>query len=488
MITKKKNNLKTKNFLQHKNKQEKILNKLISTDNNIDTTEYKITSLRFLNIENNFDIILEENVNIIISGRIINLRKIGKITFGKIRDGIDDFQIIFEISKTKKYNEIIQNINLGDIIMCEVSLGKSKTNEPSLFVKEILYCKKNFLNLNKEQSFPKKTTGFVEPTIIYNLKYQKNFYLKSKLLYFVRNFLFQRGFIEVNTKIINNYYSGFESKPFITKHLGKKKFLRTSPELSLKRLIVSGFDKIFEIGTNFRNEHEDRTHYYEFMMLELYASYTNVNMLLDLMIIMLKEMVIFLYKNKTIFKFNKEYVDFDKDFKHVNVFEYLKTNFKFDFLNHSAEECFKFINTKFKKELEDYPNLKKQISISSLNNLELGYYIFSHFCDNLKGISIVSGIPSCVSLLAKTNNKDPRFANRYEIYINGVEIINMYDELNNYKQQKKNFQKIKKYSKNFVESLKLGLPPVAGLGIGIDRLLMVLTESENLKLIINHYD
>lgn len=469
------------------NNQEK--QKFFDLNYNINPTIYQLTSLKYVLLKKNFEIICEEQSYIFVSGRLLNFRHMGKIAFGKLQDNEHSIQLVFKEKITENYNKWISKIGIGDLLALKVTLGYTKTEEQSLFIKKLIYCKKSLININKNViNLPKHKSGFIEPQLIFNINIQKNIRYRNEVLYNIRNFLYKRDFIEVQTNILNSYFSGFVSKPFTTKYLRKQKFLRSSPELILKRLIVTGFHKIFEIGKNFRNEHKDRYHNYEFTMLEFYASYNSIQSLLQLIKIMLCEIGLTVF-NTSCFKFNNNIIDLNiNSYKEVRIFEYLKETLNFDFVENSVLQCRQFIETQLPKKMTISNDLQKSLKNKKLDNLEIGYLIFSDLSTNFTGITIISDIPSSVSILSKKQFNNLKFANRYEILFNGIEIINMYDELNDYDIQKQNFKNLPNISENFLQSIKLGLPPVTGVGIGIDRLLMLYTESTHIRDVINNYD
>ena len=322
--------------------------------------------------------------------------------------------------------------------------------------------------------------------ILLSNKHFQNLKLRSKIILEIRKILHRHNFFEIQTPILNKYFNGLNSQPFSThcNTLDNKLFLRTAPELYLKRLLVSGFDRVFEISKCFRNENLSNFHHYEFTSLEFYNSFTTSDKTLDFVKTFITKIALNIIK-KVKFKFNNNIIDVTQKYKIIKIFSFLKKKYNFDFKKATAIQSKKFILQNCQEILNSNNSFKQKVLSDKLTNLELGYYLFDELSCNLKGISVITDFPISISQLSKNRNK--LFADRYEILFNGIEIVNLYSELNDWKVQLEHFKKIPnyQYDKNFIESLKLGLIPCCGVGIGLDRLIMLFTESEKIEEVIS---
>lgn len=418
-------------------------------------------------------------------GRIFIKRIMGKSTFLKINDMLSYIQVYVSEKYIKNYKETINNLNLGDIIAVEGNLFETKTKELSLKAYEIIILSKN-INL-----FPDKRIGLIDKEICYRQRYldlivnkktRKKFIIRSKIIQEIRNFFIKKKYIEVETPIMQKVTEGADAKPFETynNYMNTKLYLRVSPELSLKRLIVGGFEKIFEIGKNFRNESISNRHHPEFTAIEFYEAYSNYKNLIKLTEELFHTLAKKILK-QNILKFEKTTIDFSKKFDQISF--------------HDA--IIKYTNMS-KKDLKNKEYLKqilKNENIKIEENLNLGKIqskIFEHFAEkNLIQPTFVLHYPVDVSPLAKRCEEDESLTERFELYINGKELANGFSELNDpidqekrFKEQIENKNKNINYDEDYINALKYGLPPTAGEGIGIDRLIMLFTNSTSIKDVI----
>ncbi|MGX7576857.1 amino acid--tRNA ligase-related protein [Candidatus Vidania fulgoroideorum] len=348
--------------------------------------------------------------------RIKEKRVIGGICFFKLKKIKNQFIIKKNIFK-EKYKKNLKKIFIGNICKIDGILFKNNKNVKCILVKKIKILSKNILKL------PDKYNKIKDKKIIYNKSYFTMFYNKKKyniikkrflIINFIRKFMNKRNFIEVETPILNKNNCGSDVKEFFVKKKKKKLFLRISPEINLKKMLICGFDKIYEIGKNFRNENNSNKHKDEFTMMEFYINNKNYkwNMLF------LREIII------NIFKLFKKKIFFKK--------------------------------------------IKYSDIIKKYNNIDI--------IKKKKSTIFVTHFPILETPLAKESKKKG-YTESFELYINGIEIANGYTELNKYKEQKKRFliqkkNNNKKIDKLFLEYMKFGMPPSTGCGIGIDRLIM----------------
>ena len=430
------------------------------------------------------------------AGRLTALRGQGKIAFGDLHDQSGKIQLFFSEEFLKeRYAQVKETLDLGDIVGIEGECFKSKTGEPTIRVERWALLSKalrpppeKFHGLqNQETKYRKRYLDLMA-----NPETRATFELRSKLTAGIRRFLDGKGFIEVETPMMQLIPGGAAGKPFKTHHnaLGLDLFLRIAPELYLKRLLVGGFDKVYELNRNFRNEGLSTRHNPEFTMLEVYESYGSCASMMELT----EEMVTSLaqgLKGTAELDFGGKKIDLKRPWKRVSLAELLKKECGVSPTDPIDKMAEKLLARKgHKGTLEDGRGQKK-VSRMQIANIVL---------DLLDEIPVTeAGAPTFVteffeifSPLAKSLPGKPGVADRFELYIGGMEIANAYTELNDPIEQKKRFESYKEIGgeeaktvdMDFVEALEYGMPPAGGLGIGIDRLAMLLTGKETIRDVI----
>ncbi len=427
-----------------------------------------------------------------LAGRLVALRTMGKAIFGHIQDLTGKIQIYVkrDIVGKDKFSFFNEFMDLGDIIGVKGELFRTNTGELTVEVKDFELLSKCLHPL------PEKWHGLRDVEVRYRQRYldlianpeaRRIFLLRSKLISEIRRFFNERGFVEVETPILQPIASGANAKPFITYHnyLEMNLFLRIAPELYLKRLIVGGFPRVYEIGKNFRNEGVDRTHNPEFTMIEFYAAYWDYNDLMKFT----EELFTHLLE-KTVGSLKIEYegkeIDFTPPYRRVRYFDLLKekTGKDKDF---------------FLRDLEGVRALAKELEIPNYENLthaKLLDKIFERVAEeDLIQPTFVIDFPKLLSPLAKTHREDPDLVERFELIVATYEVANAYTELNDPADQKERFiEQIKEkemgddeameMDEDFIRALEYGMPPTAGEGIGIDRLVMLLTNTDTIREVI----
>ncbi|EPR77916.1 Lysyl-tRNA synthetase [Spraguea lophii 42_110] len=443
----------------------------------------------------------EEEVSM--AGRVVATRNIGRVNFYKILDDGEIIQIVIiannaEDGKTN-LKEMVKNIKRGDIVGFTGYPGKTKTDELSIFVDDIIILSPCLRTLPVEH-FGLKDTELIYRRryldLILNMESRNRFITRSKVINYLRDFLIQREFIEVETPILNNIPGGAAAKPFVTFHneLKSNFYLRVSPELYHKKLIVGGLNRVFEIGKQFRNEGIDLTHNPEFTSCEFYMAYADYNDLMemteDLLVGMVKEVK---GEEKICYEIEKNgikettEISFKKPFRRIDFLEEIKNKTG---LNLTGES------------LEKNETLQSIVKYCNENNIELEEPInMTRALDKLASEYIepecihptfLINHPVVMSPLAKTHRKNKYLTERFELFINKKEIINAYTELNNPVDQRERFdQQVKDkdagddeammFDEGFCMALEYALPPTGGWGIGIDRLVMYLTNAANIK-------
>ncbi|NIH41282.1 MAG: lysine--tRNA ligase [Buchnera aphidicola (Periphyllus aceris)] len=430
------------------------------------------------------------NISIQIAGRIIQKRIMGKATFLKLQDYYGTIQIYssqnsFQSNKNNYFE--FKNIDLGDIIGIYGILFKTKTNELTI------HCNKFILLTKSLRPLPEKWHGLVNQEIKYrkryidfisNTKLKKIFHNRAKIISYIRKYMKNNKFLEVETPMLHDVPGGAIAKPFITYHnsLNKKMYLRIAPELYLKRLIIGGFEKIFEINRNFRNEGISSRHNPEFTMMEVYIAYTDYKYIIKFTENLIKYISKKMFKKKEI-KYQNYNLNFKKPFQKLTMIESI---IKFN----------KNISQKNLNNLKNVKEVAKLLKINIKKKWKLGKIITEIFEKTVEKKLIeptfITEYPIEVSPLSKRNYKKKKIADRFELFMGGYEIGNGFSELNDSEEQKKRFkQQIKKkenfnkfYDEDYILALEHGLPPTGGLGIGIDRLIMIFTNQKNIRDVI----
>jgi lysyl-tRNA synthetase class 2 len=423
-------------------------------------------------------------------GRIWSIRGHGGVMFCDVQDETGKLQLVLKTDiltgeKMKFFEKYFDN---GDFLEAQGTLFITQKGEKSLLVNKFTLLTKSLRPLPKawfglediEERFRRRYLDLLE-----NEEVKKRFTLRSKIIAEIRNFLNKDNYLEVETPILQTMYGGANAKPFLTKleALNLKLYLRIAPELYLKRLLIGGFENIYEIGKNFRNEGMDREHNPEFTMMELYSAYKTREDLMKLTKDLIKHLT------KTFKKDIGENSFIDSSWQIIGFEEFLK----------------KKIGLDFESSLEQWLSKAKVLEIEGINskaNLpaqagkeKIADDIFKKLRAEIKNPTFIINQPLAISPLAKKRIDNPQQTSRFQLIINGWEIANGFSELNDPLDQKERFQEQAKLKEkgdleahpqdnDFIEALEYGMPPAAGLGIGIDRLVAVLTQASSLKEVI----
>ncbi len=428
----------------------------------------------------------KEKVTVSCAGRIMAFRDFGKSTFLHIQDRQGRIQVYVrkDVLKSPDYG-VFKKFDTGDIISVQGTLFKTKTGELTILAGEVKLLTKSLRPLPEkwhglkdvEERYRKR---YVD--LIVNQKVREVFITRANIIEFIRFFLVERGFIEVETPMMQVIPGGAVAKPFKTHHnaLGIDLYLRIAPELYLKRLIVGGLERVFEINRNFRNEGISIKHNPEFTMLEFYQAYATYEDLMDLTEELVSTMVLRLFGSSTL-TYNSREIDFSRPWRRITMEEALREFGGFDMA--VADDMQKLINYGKELGIEDIEKMSKGKVITE---------IFEKLCeDKLIQPTFITQYPVEVSPLAKRSKERPEVTERFELYISGMEIANGFNELNDPEDQKARFmEQIKDkeegaaMDEDYITALEYGLPPTAGEGIGIDRLAMLLTDSPSIREVI----
>ncbi|MEK9887541.1 MAG: lysine--tRNA ligase [Gammaproteobacteria bacterium] len=434
------------------------------------------------------DSLEEKEIEVTIAGRIMLKRVMGKASFAHIQDTTGKIQIYVARDDLPEgvYNEQFKKWDIGDIVGLTGSLFKTKVGELSIKVSSIELITKSLRPL------PEKFHGLADQEIRYRQRYvdlivneksRETFVLRSKIISYIRNFFTDNCFLEVETPMMHVIPGGATARPFVTHHnaLDMDLYLRIAPELYLKRLIVGGIDRVFEINRNFRNEGLSTRHNPEFTMIEFYQAYANYDDLMNL-------------TEKLLVGIAKEVIGSEEiSYQGVN-FDFSK---KFDRL--TVEEAILKYNSDISSEDINQSNISntlKKLKITAKDSWGYGKSLIEIFEatteEKLIQPTFITRYPTEVSPLARKNDDDPEITDRFELFIGGREIANGFSELNDAEDQSDRFKKQVKdkdsgddeamhYDADYIRALEYGMPPTAGEGIGIDRLVMLFTDAPSIR-------
>ena len=437
-----------------------------------------------------------EGKDVNVAGRIMSIRRMGKSSFFHIQDGGGRLQIFI---KRDDIGEDIYNhfklLDIGDFVGVEGFVFKTKVNEISIHTKNLTVLCKSIRPLpivkekedttfdafsDKEQRYRNRHLD-----LIVNTDIRDTFIKRANIIKSIRNYLDDLGFLEVETPVLQPLYGGANARPFTTHHnsLDQKLFLRIADELYLKRLIIGGIDRVYELSKDFRNEGMDRNHNPEFTMLEFYWAYADYEDNMDLVEAMIRDVA----KNIGAQKINwgEMTIDLAKPFKRKPIFELLKEATGEDFSNISLKQLRKIC---IKHNIEVVANANYGQMLDGLMSTLVE--------PNLIQPTFVIDYPKEISPLAKKHrNGNPNLVERFELFIGTAEFANAFTELNDPIDQRERFESQEKLEKagddeahpideNFLQAIECGMPPTAGVGIGIDRLVMLLTENLSIKDVI----
>tara|TARA_B100001964_G_C14238702_1_gene603831 strand:+ start:1244 stop:2731 length:1488 start_codon:yes stop_codon:yes gene_type:complete len=433
-----------------------------------------------------------EPIKVAVAGRMMSRRIMGKASFAHIQDMSGKIQLYVRRDDLADgvYNDGFKKWDIGDIIGATGTIMKTNKGELSIHVDSIELLTKSL------QPLPEKFHGLTDQEIRYRQRYvdlimneetRNTFKTRSRVIEFLRSYLKNENYTEVETPMMHVIPGGATARPFTTHHnsLDMELFLRIAPELYLKRLVVGGFEKVFEINRSFRNEGLSPRHNPEFTMLEFYQAYSDYEDLMNLTEDMMRKLTSNLFDSNQV-SYQDETYDLEKPFERMTVFESI--------LKHN-----KAINNSDLQSLEKIRNVAEKLEIPFEENYGLGKIqieIFEKTVESkLLSPTFITQFPTEVSPLARKNSDDPFVTDRFEFFIAGREIANGFSELNDPEDQAERFNKQVEEKKSgdteamhfdddYIKALEYGMPPTAGEGIGIDRLVMFLTNSPSIRDVI----
>jgi lysyl-tRNA synthetase class 2 len=424
-----------------------------------------------------------------LAGRMMSRRVMGKASFAHLQDMTGRMQLFVQrdVLEEGLYNQQFKKWDIGDIIGAEGRLFKTKTGELSVKVDKLRLLTKSLRPL------PEKFHGLSDQEQRYRQRYvdlimnettRETFRMRTRIIHFLRQFLDDKGFMEVETPMMQVIPGGATARPFITRHhaLDMEMFLRIAPELYLKRLVVGGFERVYEINRNFRNEGLSTRHNPEFTMLEFYEAYADYHTLMDLTEEMLRALCQAVLGTTQV-SYQGEIYDFASPFQRMTV--------KGAILHFNPD-----ITASELDDPEQARAIARRLEIPLKESYGLGKVqieIFEKTVEHrLMNPTFITAYPTEVSPLARRNDRDPLVTDRFEFFVGGREIANGFSELNDAEDQAERFRKqveekeagddeAMHYDDDYVRALEHGMPPTAGEGIGIDRLVMLLTDSPSIR-------
>lgn len=429
----------------------------------------------------------EKEVRVSVAGRIVSKRGKGKAGFAHLQDREGRVQIyVRKDGVGEEEYSVFTMADLGDFVGVEGTVMKTNTGEVSVKAEKLTFLSKALRPLpdkyhgltNVEQRYRQRYLDLIS-----NEESFETFIKRSQIIQEIRHFLDEKGYLEVETPMLHNLAGGAAARPFTTHHnaLDIELYMRIALELHLKRLIVGGMEKVYEIGRVFRNEGIDTTHNPEFTMLELYTAFQDMEDVMDLtehLISSVTQKVI----GKNVIEYGNETIDMQTPWKRIHMVDAVKEQTGVDFWQPLSDEEARALAKEHHVPVEEYSTFGHVVN-----------EFFEKFVeDTLIQPTFVYGHPVEISPLAKKNAEDPRFTNRFELFIARHEYGNAFSELNDPIDQRERFEQqmeereqgndeAHEIDEDFIEALEYGMPPTGGLGIGVDRLVMLLTNKQSIR-------
>jgi len=445
----------------------------------------------------------QEDKKVILAGRLMSRRIQGKASFAELQDSQGKIQVYFnrdEICPTEDktlYNEVYKKLlDIGDIIGIEGTLFTTRVGEQTVNVTKFTLLNKTLrpLPLPKTDADGNRYDQFNDPELRYRQRYvdlivnpqvKNTFIQRSQITTTIRNFLTEKGYLEVETPILQPIPGGAAARPFVTHHnaLNIPLYLRIANELYLKRLIVGGFEGVFEFAKDFRNEGMDRTHNPEFTVMELYVAYKDYFWMMDTTERLLEQIALDL-NHTTQVQVGDHTIDFKAPYPRVPILEAIQTHTGIDVSNMNEDEL-RQTATDLGLEVDETMGEGKLID-----------EIFGEKCEHhYIQPTFITDYPKSMSPLTKEHRTNPKLTERFELMVNGKELANAYSELNDPIEQKERFEAQLALSEkgddeamfidhDFIRALEYGMPPTSGIGIGIDRLAMLMTNNSSIQEVL----
>jgi lysyl-tRNA synthetase, class II len=425
----------------------------------------------------------DERLSVRLAGRLVAFRDIGKLSFASIQDGAGKLQLSFQVDDLSDRYEGLKDLDIGDFVGVSGWLWKTRRGEITLRVQEFDLLAKSLRPL------PEKWHGLQDQEKRYRQRYldlvsndevRDVFAKRTQIVRRLRQFLDERGFLDVETPALQPLYGGAAARPFTTHHnaLDRDLFLRISDELYLKRLIIGGFDKVYEIAKDFRNEGIDVRHNPEFTMMELYEAYTDLAGVMALTEELLRTLALDVTEGGSV-QYGEHVLNYAEPFRSVTVRDALRKWAGIDALEASDEDL----------------AAAAKMPLAAGRGKLLDELLSEHVEPKLIQPTFLTDWPVELSPLAKRRSDEPRLVERFELFVAGIELANAFSELNDPLDQRERLQLLAKrraegdeeaapIDEDFLEAMEYGMPPTGGLGMGIDRLTMLLTGQTSIREVI----
>ncbi|OIO62178.1 MAG: lysine--tRNA ligase [Candidatus Marinimicrobia bacterium CG1_02_48_14] len=437
---------------------------------------------------------LEEKLTVVaMAGRLMTIRVMGKASFAHFMDGTGKLQFYIRLDDVGEATyQMFKMLDTGDFIGLRGTLVKTRTGEKTLKTDELVLLSKNLRPLpNIKEKDGEVFDGFEDKEQRYRRRYldlivnpdvKETFVLRAKIFKAVREFFDKQDYLEVETPILQPLYGGANARPFTTHHnaLDMDFYLRIADELYLKRLIIGGFEKVYEFSRNFRNEGMDRTHNPEFTAIEWYEAYVDYYYLMDQLEALFKHLITVL--GESVFEYNGHSVDLSKPFRRATMQELVSEYVKIDLS--SADEAL------LQKACKDHQiHTEKNANYGQLLDALFDALVQPHLIEP----TFVTEYPKAISPLAKMKrDSDGTFVERYELFIAGSEFANAFSELNDPQEQRNRLEaqaalraagdeEAQPVDEDFLQAVEYGMPPTGGVGMGLDRLVMLLTGNRSIR-------
>lgn len=441
-----------------------------------------------IDIEKNFEELEDKEVSL--AGRVMAVRTHGKASFADLMDMSGRIQLYVKVDEVGEENyELFSDLDIGDIIGVTGLVFKTRRGQISIKVKKFRFISKSLRPLpEKWHGLKDKETRYRQRYVdlIVNPEVRKTFELRSKIIREIRRYLEDKDFLEVETPMMHPIPGGTSARPFVTHHnsLDLDLYMRIAPELYLKRLIIGGFEKVFELNRNFRNEGMSYKHNPEFTMIELYQAHADYYDMMDLM-----ENMVSTVAEKTLgttkITYQGKDIDLTAPWRRMTMVEAVKEYTDIDFSTIEDDEKAREAAKSIGVDVDDTATKGKVIDLIFEERVE----------EKLIQPTFIMNYPIEISPLATKMEDDPNFTYRFEAFINGWEMSNAFTELNDPIDQKERFEEQVRQrdagddeahmmDEDYIRALEYGMPPTGGLGIGIDRLIMILTDSPSIRDVI----
>jgi len=476
---------------ERREKLKKLREQGIAFPNDFDRT-HMAGDLQVLHGDEDKDALEAQNIEVAIAGRMMLKRVMGKASFATVQDMSGRIQFYINDEGVGAENhEAFKHWDMGDIIAARGTLFKTNKGELSLRCQELRLLTKSLRPL------PEKFHGLTDQEQKYRQRYldlimneetRKTFVVRSKVVQAIRTFLTERGYLEVETPMMHPIPGGASARPFVTHHnaLDMDIFLRIAPELYLKRLVVGGFEKVFEINRNFRNEGLSTRHNPEFTMIEFYEAYRDYKYLMDLTEEMFRDVTTFVLGHAVV-QYQGHTINLAEPFARLTIIQAIQKYHPGQYTDEQLHDRVFLLETLKRMDAAHHPT-------DGVGGLQLS--LFEETTESLLiQPTFIIDYPAETSPLARRSDKSPGITERFELFVVGRELANGFSELNDAEDQAERFmEQVRQkeagdaeamhYDADYIRSLEYGLPPTAGEGIGIDRLIMLLTDSPSIRDVI----